>query len=297
MLTPLPLQLVPLLQQWLLEDLAHGDVATDLLFDRHHSPRVRASISFRTQGVPSGLWLVEPLLKCVDVGLNWEPDAKYLQLQTETHLGREPWVSGPLPLGDIVGPAPSVLKAERTLLNLLQHLSGIATLTRQFVQAVEHTPCQIVHTRKTTPGLRLLEREAVLDGGGSLHRYHLGAAAMLKDNHFAMTSLTFEEAIERVQQGLSHTQRLEVEVDRMDQLHTALRQGVKVILLDNFSVEACRQAVEVARPYGATLEASGGITLRTATHYAETGVNFLSTSQITLGAPAVDIGLDMEVLA
>jgi nicotinate-nucleotide pyrophosphorylase (carboxylating) len=209
-------------------------------------------------------------------------------------------------LAKLHGPVSSVLKVERTLLNFLQHLSGIATQTRKFADALLGTGVKISDTRKTTPGLRILEKKAVMDGGGSPHRFNLGSAAMLKDNHIAIIQqylssqtpsgvLDTGKAILDLRQRLPHTARLEVEVDRLDQIPAALEGKADIIMLDNFNPQAIAEAVEMIGQK-ALIEVSGGITLDNIKEYAQSGVYCISTSQITLGAPPLDLGLDSEGL-
>jgi nicotinate-nucleotide pyrophosphorylase (carboxylating) len=184
----------------------------------------------------------------------------------------------------------SLLKAERTALNFLQHLCGIATCTRQFVQKIDGTPARMTDTRKTTPGLRILEKQAVRDGGGFPHRFNLGTAAMLKDNHIIAAG-GIGPAVRLLKQHVSHTVKVEVEIDHLHQLAEALEAGADIILLDNMTPDQVTTAVNQIAGKAIT-EASGGICLETVRSYALTGVQYLSTSQLTVGAKAIDIGLD-----
>ena len=197
-------------------------------------------------------------------------------------------------VAQVSGSSASVLKAERTALNFLQHLSGVATHTHCFVERLADLdktlyPARVVHTRKTTPGMRLLEGQAVVDGGGSPHRYNLGSAVMLKDNH--LTQCSISEAVAQIRERVSHMVVIEVEVDRLTQIAEALEAGADVIMLDNMPPEKVTEGVKMIGNRAKT-EASGNISLDTVREYALTGVQFLSTSKITLGAPALDIGLD-----
>ncbi|MFM7469289.1 MAG: carboxylating nicotinate-nucleotide diphosphorylase [Vampirovibrionales bacterium] len=317
LLPPSSLQLEPILKHFLLEDLSHGDLTVDALlghyagYDPTHLcsiPHIQGTMVLKTSGVFSGTWMIPTLLHLVDPRLSWTPSVAWLSLHQNPHaIGRAPYIAltqgEPFPLGILTGPSDAVLKIERTLLNLCQHLSGIASQTYLFASQIAHTHCRIVHTRKTTPGLRLLEREAVLDGGGSWHRYHLGQAAMIKDNHVSLAhhiATSLPELVTKIQARLSHMARLEVEVDTWEQFRAVMDETeAEVILLDNFTPLQCREAVRYAQTLHAkagrhvVLEASGGITLDTVKAFAETGVDLISTSQITLGAPALDIGLDV----
>jgi nicotinate-nucleotide pyrophosphorylase (carboxylating) len=194
-------------------------------------------------------------------------------------------------LATIEGPARAILTAERVALNFLGHLSGIATATRALVDAVKGTKAKIVDTRKTTPGLRLLEKYAVRCGGGFNHRFGLDDAVLIKDNHIAVAG-SITEAIRRARAGLAHMSKIEVEVDTLSQLEEALSVGADTILLDNMSLEDLRRAVALARGR-ALLEASGGITLGSARSVAETGVDYISSGAITHSAPSLDVGLDL----
>lgn len=191
-------------------------------------------------------------------------------------------------------PAHAVLAAERTALNLIGRLSGIATQTRAYVRAVDGTGARIVDTRKTTPGLRALEKWAVACGGGVNHRFGLDDAVLIKDNHVAACGGA-AEAVRRARARCGHLVKVEVEVDRLDQLDAVLalaeRERPDVVMLDNFALDDLRAAV--ARAAGrVTLEASGGVTLSTVRAIAETGVDVISVGALTHSAPALDVGLD-----
>ena len=188
------------------------------------------------------------------------------------------------------GNARAVLAAERTGLNLLGRLSGIATLTRAYVRLVEGTGATIVDTRKTTPGLRALEKYAVRCGGGINHRFGLDDAILIKDNHVAACG-GVGEAVRRARAFAGHLVKVEVEVDGLDQLEDALRHRPDVVMLDNFSLDDLRTAVALANGR-AVLEASGGVNLTTVRAIAETGVDVISVGALTHSAPVLDIGLD-----
>jgi len=193
-------------------------------------------------------------------------------------------------LARIEGNARALLSAERVALNLLGRLSGIATLTRTYVRAVEGTGAAITDTRKTTPGLRALEKYAVRCGGGVSHRFGLDDAILIKDNHIAACG-SVGEAVRRARAFAGHLMKVEVEVDGLDQLAEALAEGPDVILLDNFSLEDLSTTVHAVAGR-AVLEASGGVTPATVRAIAETGVNVISVGALTHSAPALDIGLD-----
>ena len=200
-------------------------------------------------------------------------------------------------LAKITGPARGVLTAERIGLNFVQRMSGIATLTAEYVSLIAGTKARIADTRKTTPGLRAFERHAVLCGGGHNHRYSLSDAVMAKDNHLAVLTaggkdLTTELA--RVKAALPHTMKLEVEVDRIDQIAPVLAAGVDIIMLDNFGIDQLREGVALIGER-AIVEASGGVNLDTVAAIAATGVDVISVGALTHSARALDLGLDIEL--
>ncbi|MBV8166156.1 MAG: carboxylating nicotinate-nucleotide diphosphorylase, partial [Alphaproteobacteria bacterium] len=188
-------------------------------------------------------------------------------------------------LGRIRGPARPLLTAERTALNLLQHLSGIATLTAQYVARIAHTKAVLVDTRKTTPGLRALEKHAVQVGGGRNHRLGLDSGVMIKDNHVALCG-GIKQAVARARAGVPLLTKIEVECDRLDQVREALAAGADVIMLDNMDTATMREAVAIVRGK-VPLETSGGVNYDTIAGIAETGVDFISVGRITQSAPAV----------
>ncbi len=194
-------------------------------------------------------------------------------------------------LATVRGPARVLLSAERTALNLLGRLCGIATVTRDLVAVVAPHGAQVVCTRKTTPGLRALEKYAVRCGGGANHRFGLDDAVLIKDNHRALAG-GLTPAVERTRSHVGHLVKIEVEVDSLDQLREALALGVDVVLLDNMSLDTLREAVALAKGKAIT-EASGGIRPDTAAAIAATGVDLLSVGWLTHSAPALDVGLDI----
>ncbi|KQY60725.1 nicotinate-nucleotide pyrophosphorylase [Aeromicrobium sp. Root495] len=196
-------------------------------------------------------------------------------------------------LARVSGPARAVLTSERVALNLVQRMSGIATLTAVYVEAVSGTAARVVDTRKTTPGLRALERHAVRCGGGHNHRFSLSDAVMAKDNHLAVVP-DITAAIRQARQDLPHTTHVEVEVDRLEQVEPVLAGGVDTIMLDNFSLADLRAGVELVAGR-AVVEASGGITLETIADVAATGVDVISVGALTHSVRALDLGLDVVV--
>ena len=199
--------------------------------------------------------------------------------------------------GDIVlritGPSRALLQAERVALNYMMHLSGVATLTHTYVQAIAGTSAKILDTRKTTPGLRLIEKYAVRCGGGRNHRMDLASMAMLKDNHLAAVGGDIVAAVAAVRVMLPAGMQVEVEADRREQVERAIASGADVIMLDNMDLETMRECVQLVAGR-ATVEASGGVTLVRVRAIAETGVDWISVGALTHSAPALDLGFDFR---
>ena len=195
-------------------------------------------------------------------------------------------------LATVEGPARALLAAERVALNFLQRLCGVATLTRRFADAVEGTRAVIVDTRKTTPGLRALEKAAVLAGGGRNHRFALYDGVLIKDNHIAVAG-GVKQAIERARAGAPHTMKIEIETTTLEQVRQALAAGADIIMLDNMDLQTMAEAVALVDGR-ALVEASGGMTPERVRAVAETGVDLISAGSITHSAPAVDISLEIE---
>lgn len=267
------------------EDFGDGDVTS--LYFVPEELTARALLRPRTRGVLSGVTVAERVFRAVDPNLHVEV---YL------HDGEE--VSPGAIVMMIEGAARSILGAERTALNFIQRLSGVATMTRQYVRAIAHTSCKLLDTRKTTPGYRLLEKAAVVHGGGNNHRMGLYDRAMVKDNHLMTggNSEHLQACITRLKQERPGVE-VELEADSLEQVERFLKlDGVDYILLDNMSPEEMRRAVEMrgpgSKPY---FEASGGLTLATAPAAAETGVDFMSFGCLTHSVPSLDLGLDFTV--
>ena len=200
-------------------------------------------------------------------------------------------------LAEVTGPARGILQAERIGLNFVQRMSGIATLTARYVAETAGTQARIVDTRKTTPGLRALERQAVRDGGGHNHRFSLSDTVMAKDNHLAILAagpLGLTEALREVRAKLSHTTHFEVEVDRLDQIDDVLAAGIDTIMLDNFSSEDLLKGVQQVAGR-AIVEASGGVSLATVRAIAASGVDVISVGALTHSVHSLDLGLDIAI--
>ena len=268
----------PVVRAALVEDLGRaGDITSQACVD----PQARLSVQFaaRAPGVIAGLDCARLALLAMDPAIRFSA-------QRRDGDGVE---AGEV-LARADGNARAILAAERTALNLLGRLSGIASLTHAYVEAVRGSGAVIVDTRKTTPGLRLLEKYAVRCGGGVNHRFGLDDAILIKDNHVAASG-GVAEALRRAKAAAGHLVKIEVEVDSLDQLDEALSQAPDVIMLDNFSLADLREAVR--RTAGRVrLEASGGVTLQTARAIAETGVDVISVGALTHSAAVLDIGLD-----
>ncbi|MEX0590371.1 MAG: carboxylating nicotinate-nucleotide diphosphorylase [Xanthobacteraceae bacterium] len=197
-------------------------------------------------------------------------------------------------IAEVEGTAHATLSAERVALDFVAHLSGIATLTAAYVDKVKHTKARIICTRKTVPGLRALQKYAVRCGGGSNHRFGLDDAVLVKDNHIAVAG-GVAAALKRARAAVGHLVKVEIEVDSLDQLAEVLRTGgADAALLDNMDVATLKRAVELAKGK-LVLEASGGVTLESVARIAETGVDVVSVGALTHSAPALDVGLDMEI--
>ncbi len=265
----------------LLEDWGRaGDVTSQATLPAEAT--ATAVIAARKPGVLSGIGFAESAFRQTDQDLRFKAVRKDGdRLEPKDVVAR------------IEGPARGLLSAERVALNYLGHLSGIATATSKFADLIAHTRADIVCTRKTTPGLRALEKYAVKCGGGSNHRFGLDDAILIKDNHIAVAGGVVR-AIEAAKDFAGHLVKIEVEVDTLDQLREALTAGPDVVMLDNMPPEVLRQAVEIAGGK-VLLEASGGIELDTVKAVAEAGVDLISSGWITHSAPVLDLGLDIEI--
>jgi len=281
---PSPAALAGIISAALAEDLGWGDITTDYLIPSSTSARAHALV--KQEGVLAGLDAFCQTFLAVD------PSILVERLASDgTRVAR----------GDVVarlaGPAAPMLRAERTALNLLQRLSGIATMTARYVEAVRDLPVRVIDTRKTTPGLRLLEKYAVRVGGGHNHRFGLSDGVLVKENHLLALraeGLTLADAVARLRHSVPHTVRIEVEVVTVEQAQEALEAGADVILLDNMPPERMREVVQLVGGRALT-EASGGIRLSNVRAVAETGVDLLSVGALTHSPQALDISLEFEL--
>jgi len=266
-----------LIDQWLGEDIGHGDVTALTMID------AEAEGAFAMHA-RQPLWLagIEVAAACFrryDATLAVEVRAKDGERAQEKAV-----------LLTVKGKARSVLTVERTALNIVQHLSGIATETARWMDAIKGTKAKLIDTRKTTPGLRALQKHAVVCGGGANHRLGLDSGVMIKDNHIAICG-NIANAVARARERAPTLVKIEVECDRLEQVREALDAGADVIMLDNMSLEDMRAAVELVGGH-IPLEASGGVRFDTVRAIAETGVDYISSSKMVQAAAAVDIGLD-----
>lgn len=263
------------------EDAPWGDLTSQALIPA--DAPVKAHLVAHEEGVFSGQDIFIAAMSLMDPGVT----TSFRVSDGESFFKRQI-------LADVQGLARSILQAERVALNLVQRMSGIATMTAKYVAAAAGTKARIVDTRKTTPGLRVLERYAVRCGGGHNHRFSLSDAVMVKDNHLAtLKTGNLTEALRTMRERLPHTVHVEVEVDRLEQIETILAARVDTILLDNFSAEDMQTAVQQIKGR-ALVEASGGITLGRIAEIAATGVDIISVGALTHSVRALDIGLDMQ---
>lgn len=277
---PLPdLVLEPLLRAALTEDLGtYGDITTRTVIPA--GTRYRARIVAREAGVASGMQLAGIAFRLIDPALDWRP-------QRPDGSRFQPGDT----LAEIEGEAASILSAERVALNFAGRLSGIATQTAAFVAETAGTKARITCTRKTTPGLRLVEKQAVLHGGGFNHRFSLSDAILIKDNHIAAAG-GIRPVLQAVKACASHMMRVEIEVDRLDQLAEVLEEGgADIVLLDNMETADLREAVAMTAGR-VVLEASGNMRLGRVVEVAATGVDYISVGALTHSARTLDLGLD-----
>ena len=266
------------------EDLGRGDVTSDAIFGSHES--AQAIILAKSELVLSGLDVAMAVFQSVDARLSTTPlfpDGSSIHPHTQVMR--------------MEGPIRSILAAERTALNFLQRLSGIATLTRRYVHAVAGTSARIVDTRKTAPGFRFLDKRAVRHGGAHNHRADLGSGVLIKDNHVAAAG-GVGEAIRRARAYAPHTVRIEAEITALEQVSEALAAGVEILLLDNMSPELVRESLlrlpPASDPRRPLVEVSGGVSLATVRAYAEAGADLISVGALTHSVIAADLSLEVE---
>ena len=265
------------LNLFLKEDIGHYDLTSTILIDENTYGNF--SLNAREDLILSGIDAALHIFRKCEPNCDIEISAQD---------------SNSLAAGDVIatiaGPARNILMGERTALNLLQHMSGIATQTAKYVAKISNTNAKLLDTRKTTPGLRILEKHAVTCGGGQNHRLGLDNGVMIKDNHIALCG-GLKEAVKKVKENIPVLVKVEVECDRLDQVKEALEAGADRLLLDNMDLSNLVEAVKIVN-HKIPLEASGGVSLETIGEIALTGVDFISVGRITQSSPSVDIGLD-----
>lgn len=268
----------------LVEDLGWGDITTDNLVPE--AAAARASVVYRTPGIVCGIPVLTRVFQAID------PRVVVDALAREGDRAEKGAV-----VAIVRGSARSILKGERVALNFVQRMAAVATATAQYVNAIGDLPTHVIDTRKTTPGLRVLERYAVRVGGGRNHRFNLSDGALVKDNHLVALrnqGIGTVEALRLLRDRIPHTARMQVEVDRLDQIPEVLEAGVDAILFDNFTPDEVREAVRMVGGRAVT-EMSGGVKLETVRAYAEAGVNVVSSGALTHSTPALDVALDFEL--
>ncbi len=262
----------------LMEDIGFGDVTTESIVDE--GKIFEASLVSRCDGIICGLDVFKTVFKIlsdkVKVDLLFKDGDKIKKGDV---------------LAKLSGPGKYLLLGERVSLNYIQRMSGIATETHKYQQAIGDLPCKIVDTRKTTPNFRAFEKYSVKVGGGALHRFNLSDCAMIKDNHIQVAG-SVTNAVKMVKANLSHAHKIELECDNIDQIKEALPLGVDIIMLDNMDLETMKEAVKLI-DHKAIVEASGNVHLETVRAIAECGVDIISSSAIVAKAPTLDIALDM----
>ena len=263
------------------EDLGRGDITSQITVGTD-GPRITAEMNVREPIVAFGIEIAAAVFAMVD------PSA-----EVELHAPEGARVDRGAILLTVRGPAHGVLAAERTALNFIQRLSGVATLARRYADAVAGTKARVVDTRKTTPGFRVLEKAAVVAGGCANHRFDLGSGILIKDNHIAACG-SVRAAVEAAKQRAPHPLRIEVEVTNLGELDEALAAGAEIVLLDNMTPAQVEVAAARAHGRGVLVEVSGGITLATIADHARAGADLISVGALTHSAPAVDIGLDVR---
>lgn len=290
------LEVCRLVDAALSEDLGSGDVTTEFVV--HPEAVAEGEIVSKAKGVAAGIPVAGLCFRRLDSRVRFEQVVEDGARVSRNHV-----------LARVSGPAVSILQAERVALNFMQRMSGIATLTARFVEAVKGYPVRVLDTRKTTPGLRMLEKYAVRMGGGFNHRTGLYDGILIKDNHLSFqvpdaqetarggaSMGTLAAAISAARFAASHLQKIEIEAETMDQVDEAIRAGADAILLDNMDFETLRKAVDMARrsKKGITLEASGNVTLRNIGKIAAAGVDAVSIGALTHSSPALDISLKLR---
>ncbi len=260
------------------EDIGFGDITTENLADDNDF--LSGELNTRSEGVLCGCEVFKTVFKVLsdDIKIKF-----YFKDGDKIKKGDK--------IADISGPAKYLLMGERVSLNYIQRMSGIATETRKYQDAIEPYAAKIVDTRKTTPNFRAFEKYSVKIGGGALHRFNLSDCAMIKDNHIRLAG-SITNAVTKLRESISHAHKIEVECDTLEQVKEAVDVKADIIMLDNMSVDTMRKAVEIIN-HKAVVEASGNVNLETVNAIASTGVDIISSSAIVAKAPTLDLGLDI----
>jgi len=261
------------------EDMPYGDVTTDAVIDIETN--TRAEFLAKEDGVIAGLDIARRVFELLDDKI------LFMKLVKDGTFVKKGTV-----IAEIAGNTAAILKGERTALNILQRLSGIASITKEFCNKIEGTNVKIADTRKTTPGLRMLEKYAVKVGGGSNHRFSLSDGVLIKDNHIKAVG-GIKEAVDEVRRNVPHTIKIEVETETLDEVKEALASGADIIMLDNMSINDMKKAVEMAKGK-ALIEASGNVSLQSVYDVALTGVDIISVGSITHSVKSLDISLKIK---
>ena len=260
------------------EDIGFGDITTDYLIS--DDEMITAFLNTREDGILCGIDIVKRVFKTLS-----------RRIMIESYFEDGDFIKAGDTLAKISGPARFILTGERTALNYIQRLSGIATETDKYQKAIDPYKASITDTRKTTPGFRMFEKYAVKTGGARLHRFNLSDCVMLKDNHIKFAG-SIKEAVAKVRENLSHAHKIEVECDTIEQVKEAIKAKADIIMLDNMNIEQMKECVEIIGKK-AIIEASGNVSLKTVNEIASTGVNVISSSAIVAKAKTLDIALDM----
>lgn len=261
------------------EDIGFGDITTDFLYNEED--KITAQLNTRVDAVVCGIDVFKKVFSILSD-----------KVEVKNFYNDGDFVTKGTNIAQIKGPAKAVLTGERTALNYMQRMSGIATLTRQYQEAIKPYNASVTDTRKNTPGFRMFEKYAVMTGGAKLHRFNLCDCVMIKDNHIKHAgSLT--NAVEQIKENLSHAHKIEVECDTYNQVQEALSLGCDIIMLDNMTIPEMKKCVELINNR-AIVEASGNVKIDTINEIASTGVDVISTSAIVAQAPVLDLGLDIS---
>ena len=260
------------------EDIGYGDITTDFLYSG--SDNITAQLNTREDTVVCGLEVFKRVFSVLSD-----------KVVVNTFCSDGDYVNKGTTLAEITGPAREVLTGERTALNYMQRMCGIATQTKKYQDAIAPYTAKVTDTRKNTPGFRMFEKYAVMIGGARLHRFNLSDCVMIKDNHIKHAG-SITKAVELIKNNLSHAHKIEVECDTFEQVQEAVQAGCDIIMLDNMSIDEMKKSVEFINKK-AIVEASGNVKINTINEIASTGVDVISTSAIVAQAPVIDLGLDI----